>query len=260
MLIECPSGLTFQARSWKVGDRRHLHDRKILRSGLLMRKMLEAVDEGIENPGPYPFEPGKKVNWAKVCLTDIIDALIDIRKATRPQLDYNEQCENCGAKIELTVDLTGLEVDEISSEGKQHLSTGNPVMRELRISEDDPDKTVQVQLRMLLGEDMTHISKLMRQDPADVPVAQMVMHVAAILPEGKELIEKFERVRDFYNDQDWCFHEALEGAINDFGGGTNTTVEMFCKRCNAEQEGVIPFGVEFFYPQKSTKRSSLATL
>ena len=147
----------------------------------------------------------------------------------------------------------------ISAEGLEHLSSGAPVIKQL-CTQESGDTTIEVHLRMLLGSDMTHIAKLMRQDPADVPIAQMVMHIAAIVPTGGEPISKFDRIRDFYSKQEWRFHEELEDAINDFGGGTDTSVEMDCRRCNAEQEGMLPFGAEFFYPRKSTRPSSLAIL
>lgn len=260
MLITCPSGLVFQARSWKVGDRRHLHDRRILRSGLLMRKMLEAVDQGIENPGPYSFESGTKVDWAQVCLTDIIDALIGIRKVMRPLLSYKESCSNCGAKNEIDVDLREMKVEPLSPEGKAHLASGQPALVGLALVEEEDAPKVQARIRMLLGADMTHISKLMRQDPDTVSIAQLLLHIEAIVVSPDEEITSYDGIKRYYEDQDWIFHESLEEAINAFGGGTNTTVAMDCKRCNAEQEGALPFGGEFFYPQKSTRRSSLAIL
>lgn len=265
MLIECPSGLTFQARTWRIGDRRNLQDRNILRQGLLLRKMLECVDLGVENPGPYTFAPGKRVDWSKVSLTDIIDSLIDIRIANRPLLDYNENCENCGARIPLTIDLTELERTPMSEEGKKHLATGEPIYRDIPLnSEQDADgdyaNTVGVKLRMLLGEDMPRIMKYHKEDPAIVPIMQLVLHIVEIeLRDGTKLSD-IRSIREFYEDQDWIFQEQLEEEINSFGGGVMTTVRMDCRRCNAEQEGMIPFGGEFFYPRKNSKFSSMATL
>jgi hypothetical protein len=266
MLVRCASGLAFHARKWKIGDRRNLHDRNILKQGLLMRKMLEAVDEGIESPGPYPFEVGKKVPWAKACLTDIIDALIQIRITTKPMLDYNEICEQCGAQIPLSIDLRHLKQTPMSSEGKAHLSSGEPIvktvdLRDPESMEGEATPSVQMKFRMLRGEDMPKITQHYKQEPTTVQEAQIVMHIVELLPPGvKEPLKLFQPLQDFYADQDWYFHEAIDRVIAEFGGGVVTLVDMACRRCNAEQQSILPFGAEFFYPRTKSNISSMGAL
>lgn len=267
MLIQCASGLSFHARKWKIGDRRNLHDKRVLRQGLLMRKMLEAVDEGVENPGPYSFEMGKKVPWAKACLTDIIDGLIRIRISTKPMLDYNETCENCGAQIPLSIDLRKLELTSMSEEGKQHLATGEPVEKDIPLRAPEDGETegdvpkARMKLRMLRGEDMPKVTQHYKQDPTTVQEAQVVMHIKEVLAPGeKEPKTTFQQIQAYYADQDWYFHEAIDDELAAFGGGVMTLVDMACQRCDAEQQGILPFGAEFFYPRKKSNISSTAVL
>lgn len=266
MLINCPSGLTFQARKWRIGDRRNLHDQRIIKQGLLMRRMLEAVDEGLEDAGPYEFQPGEKVPWAKVCLTDIVDALIAIRIETNPELDYTETCENCGARIPLTIDLRELTKSPMSAAGKQHLSTGDPLERRIPLREPEDGETpgdvphAVVKIRMLCGQDMPTLTKHYKQDPTTMQEVQMVMHLTEIkTPEGN-LLQQFKKMQDFYAEQDWVFNQELDKVIEEMGGGMDTLVNMDCRRCNAEQQGILPFGAEFFYPRTKRSTSSMATL
>jgi hypothetical protein len=269
MLVTCPSGLSFHARKWQIGDRRNLHDQQVVKQGLLMRKMLEAVDEGVENPGPYDFVTGKKVQWANVSLTDIVDALIAIRISTKPLLDYNEMCENCGAKIPISVDLRQLEKKPMSVTGKEHLTTGDPVPFKLPIIEIDKedaeaannaDNYVDVKLRVLRGKDIPTITKHYKQDPKVMQEVQMVMHITEIIKTDGTKLSTFKELQDFYAGQEWTFQESLDEKIAELGGGMVTLVDMSCVRCNAEQEGTLPFGGDFFYPKKNRSISSMATL
>jgi hypothetical protein len=256
MLVTCPSGLSFQARPWKIGDRKHLHDQQTLRQGLLMRKMLEAVDQGIEDPGPYAFEVGSKVQWAEVALVDVIDALVDIRISTKAQLDYNENCESCGAIIPLSVDLRELERTPMSNEAKQHLATEEPILKQ--VSTDNGD--IGVNLRMLRGKDSARISQFYKQEPSGMQEIQMCLHIVELKGADSEALTDFRKIRAFYQDQSWDFHTGIDEAISEFSGGVDTLVKSFCKSCNAEQEGILPFGAEFFYPRKRRSISSMATL
>lgn len=266
MLINCPSGMSFQARKWRIGDRRNLHDQRVIKQGLLMRKMLECVDEGLENPGPYDFQTEKKVPWAKVSLTDIIDALIRIRIETNPMLAYNESCENCGAQIPLEIDLRQLETTPMSEDGKQHLSSGEPVEKMIPLrepEEDEADEDVpqaKVRLKMIRGQDMPVLTKHYKQDPTTMQEVQMVLHIVSLTTAGGKELTQFKQIHDFYAMQDWYFNQKLDEAVADLGGGMVTLVNMDCRRCNAEQQGIIPFGAEFFYPRTKRSISSMATL
>lgn len=275
MLVQCPSGLTFNARRWRIGDRRNLHDQRVVRQGLLMRKMLECIDEGVEDPGPYQTEVGKPMNWAKAALTDIIDALIVVRISTKPMLDYNEMCENCGAKIPLQIDLRELGREPMSVEGKQHLGSGEPMVVSVPLIDpegpeaaelpaDDAGNlivpTVMAKLRMLTGEDMPKLTRHYKQSPETMQEAQMVMHIVELVTGDSKTIKHQKKVQDFYALQDWYFQEGLEDHIVKMGGGIDTKVDMACMRCNAEQQGILPFGAEFFYPQKSRNISSMGML
>jgi len=259
MIIKCPSGLSFEARTWKIGDRKHLHDQQVLRQGLLMRKMLEAVDQGVTEPGPYALEAGQKVNWANAALVDVLDALLDIRVETKPLLDYNENCESCRAIIPLTIDLRELSRTPMSEEAKAHLASNEPISKMLA-AEEGGEEAVEVKMRLLRGKDMSKISQHYKQDPTGIAEVQMCLHIASITPLGCAEIEGLAKVREFYQDQSWYFHTALDDVVASFSGGVNTTVKSYCNQCHAEQESVIPFGAEFFYPRKKHSISSMATL
>jgi len=263
MLITGPSGLSFHARKWKIGDRRNLRDRNITKQGLLLKKMLEVVDEGIEDPGPYTFlEQGKPGVWNKISIPDILDSLIDIRISTKPILDYNESCAQCGAKIPLSIDLRDLIRAPMSDIGKGHLSSGIPIETILPCEDKNGDEAeAKVKVRFLLGEDMPKLTKYYQKDPALMEEAQQVLHMAEIsVPWIPEPLKSVNAIWDFYKDQPWEFQSGLEDFVAKISGGVDTKVETDCPRCHMEQTSVIPFGVEFFYPQKSSSISSMGML
>lgn len=267
MLIQCPSGLSFDARGWIIKDRRNLKDAKTVQNNLVMRRMLEAACLGVSSPGPYPFKPGDPIDWGRVCLTDFIDALIGIRVGQGSTvLSYDDSCKQCKAAIPLDVDLTELKRTPISPEGLEHLNTGEPLQVQLPGKTIEPnqngvgvDISVSASIRILCGNDAPQLAKYMKQEPTLMEEIQLAMHIVELrVPGEKDPRVNIRQIMDFYEMQPWSFQEALEDQVDKFGGGADTRVGMVCPQCGSEQTGALPFGMEFYYPIRRQRKQSLA--
>jgi hypothetical protein len=257
MIVTLPSGLAFNARKWKIGDRRLIHDKKLIKQGVLTRRMLEAVDLGVEECGPYTeLAKGEKVNWSHVYIGDIVDALIGIRIATKPKIAFVQNCPNCGKRNPFDADLRDLESSPMPEEGIKHLSTSSPL--EIRVQNHERD--CKVNLKMLRGVDMPMLAKWQKQGSAEAEEAQSVLHIERVEdPSLPEPLTATQAIWTYFKDADWDFQEAIDEKITQVAGGVDTRIEADCKFCSVEFTTSIPFGPEFFYPQKNSNTSFMGT-
>jgi hypothetical protein len=253
MLVATPSGLAFQARKWKIGDRRLIHDKKLIKQGLLTRRMLEAVDHGVEEAGPYQdLAKGTKVDWSVVYIGDIVDALIGIRIATKPVLDFTQNCPNCGKKNSFSADLRELKSEPMPEEGRKHLTTNVPM--QLKIPNNGEECVVHI--KMLRGEDLPSLTKWQQQGSADAEEAQVVLHIEQVAaPSLPEPLTSTQAIWSFYREADWDFQSTIDEHITKVSGGVDTRIDADCKHCDVEFSTSIPFGPEFFYPRKNSSIS-----
>jgi hypothetical protein len=259
MLIKCLSGLSFNARHWCVADRKNLNDIQLRKSGLLLKRMVEILDEGVENPGPYDFEQGRKAKWSKVYIADILSALLEIRKARNSVYDFDTSCANqdCGAKMELSIALDDVKLNEISQEGINFLNTGELIEKTVPLSDMPGEKDCAlVKLKLLNGNDMAVLQKHYRSDPASIEELQTLMHIAEITPtNAKDPYKEFRKIKSYVFAQDPSFIDIIDEILLEVGGGVDTRITSSCNQCALEQSFTLPFGRLFFFPQKKRKTS-----
>lgn len=251
MLIVCPSGLSFEARRWKVEDRKTLLDRKDARP--VARRMLELVAGVVEDPGPYAaFAQGKRPNFLGVANVDIVGALFDLRLQGKPMYYYDRWCERCGAQLQLQQDLSLLPKKPLSEDALAHLKTGIPVVRRYG--------DVEIGIRLTLGSDLPKL------EAATVLAEQLtlntVMHIAYVQQPGAEgesveQIADFGRIRQWYEGQDdWAMLQQLDRDIEVIEGGIDLGIRQRCANdgCRAELSFQLPLDVGFFVPSMEPRR------
>jgi len=241
MLINCPTGFSFKARPWNLGDRCEMLDDTILSQGLLQQTMADFACLEVVNPGPYQFTVGEKADWSKVSYADLTTANIQIRAYTKPTYDFDTRCERCKKIMPLSLDLREFVVYPPSTEGLECLATGTPV-----------EKLVQnhkLKIKILRGGDSPLLAKHQKADPKRLAVIYNCMHIASILPAGetKELTT-FSAIKDFWIKQSWEFGDEVDDIIEGLTGGADTEYEFRCKEisCGADNTGVLPLDLLFF--------------
>jgi len=252
MLIVCPSGLSFEARRWRIEDRRVLLDRKDKRP--VQRRMLEVVAGPIEDVGPYQvFERGKKPDFLKVATLDLVAALYDVRTASKPIYVYDAWCERCGAKLEMEQDLRVLPRRKPSSEAVDFLSTGQPVVR--RYGE------VEVGYKLPLGADLPKLEGI--KEFAEQLSASVAMHIAYVqAPGGTAAVQDFAAVRKWYDSiDDWELAQQIDQDIDAIEGGLDTIITQRCTSdgCASEVSFPLPLELGFFVPSMEPRRSRLTS-
>jgi len=249
MLIVCPSGLSFEARRWKVEDRKTLLDRKDTRP--VARRMLELVAGAVEDPGPYPtFARGKHPDFLAVANVDIVGALFDLRLQSKPMYLYDRWCERCGAKLELQQDLSLLPRKEPSEDALTHLKTGVPIVRKYG--------EVEIGFRLTTGADLPLL------ESATVLAEQLttntIMHLAYVqYPGTSEVVQltELKRIRQWYDNlDDWELLTKIDRDIENIEGGIDLGIRQRClsDNCRAELNFQLPMDIGFFVPSMEPRR------
>jgi hypothetical protein len=268
--VICPSGLTFDLkRVWKLGDRKILMNPRTLKNGKALHHMLTAVAGEVQDAGPYEFQTDRdgnlKIDWEKVANSDIVTAIIEVRQLTRAKFAFDVLCEFCNERLPLEIDLRQIERKTMTDEGKANLQTGAPIEREVYQELDEEDEPVgepiKLKLKLLKGSDHTRLMQFQKEeDNAGMLEVQNCMHIVELQAPGEQPLtadKHFRRIRSYYQNADWAFDEALTQILEETEGGARTSVEIFCRRCNADQEHPLPFNQDFFFPKKRKRGSFL---
>jgi len=246
MLITCPSGLSFQARNWRLGDRAILSDRTS--KVPLQRRMLEAVSGPVVSPGPYgELRADQPVNWGHISQSDMGDALISLRIQSKPVYDYDAHCQACGAILHLTQDLSKIPMEAMPADALDHLRSGVPIDRSFA--------GVDVCLRLPTGADLARTASA-KNVYEQIEIADC-MHIAAVkAPEGA-IVDPLG-IRAFYQRQGWQFQAELSDEVRRLEAGRDLRIIIRCDRdnCGIEQELLLPLGPAFFDPALEPRRSA----
>lgn len=249
MQIQCPSGLVFTARKWRIGDHSVLLDMKEHQGSSLPMKMLELAATSIVNPGPYKFKD--KLITEDMSIADITTANVLLRVGTDPVLVLRLTCAHCRKPLREAVDvlLDELPVYPASKEGAEHLRTGVPVQRTYN--------GVSVALRAPRGKDLERLSKLQEQEPKFMIEYQLATSVAELKVPGKEgPLTLFEHIKEFIHEQDWSFREQLENDVDELWGGVDQGFTFQCDHaCSVTQEQQVPLDLAFYGLDLSAKQS-----
>jgi len=269
MLITCLSGFSFHARKWKIKDRRKLHDKRLAKSGQLFTTMLNLVADKIEDPGPYAgscgFKAGEKPDFKHVSLGDIMDALVQVRRASADEMVFAEPCARCSKMLHVEFNLSELSRHKPSEIGLEHLQSDKPIS--ITIS-DTTLGEVEVFVRALRGSDMPTITKWASSTDQEPGLAEDVLnclHIEEIRSQSgsAKVIRGLQDVLEFWGDQDFHVQDELAEAIEDFTGGIDTEIEEECPHCDVENQLSVPFDLRFFYPARPTgrrRRNSISSM
>jgi hypothetical protein len=200
---------------------------------------LETLD-----PGPYRFADGK-VDWGKVLLGDRLYALLHVRMAAYgAEYGFSVGCRapGCGKRIDWELNLEDLPVWALSADGRRHLSAGN------RFETTLPGGARKVWFRLLTGDDETKLTRLPQGGVGPQSSARLVLHVLEV--EGVEAREK----HTFLSTLSYGQRDELLAAFEEQNCGVDTTIDVACSHCGAEQEVDLPFDKGFFAPAQERMR------
>jgi hypothetical protein len=243
-VITCPSGLTGRVRGMKVREERILADRALAKQGGQVDALLAACWEETLDPGPYGGLDGK-VAWTDVLQGDRLYALIQIRSLTYgPMFDFKVACQQaaCRATITWELDLGDLVTKELSETSRAAFAAGNRFETKL------PGSWKKVGFRLLVGADERKLPQLRRQAPERVFSSLLAHRVLDI--EGVDAKDK----RAFLEDLPMRDASFLLAEFDRVDCGVETSIDIACPECGAEQAVELPFGQPgFFMPSSKPK-------
>jgi hypothetical protein len=254
VLVECPSGLKFNARYWTNQDRLQLTSAKNARVGDPLMRIVSRVADVCVEPGPYPFEVGRPIPWSKVAVEDIYAALVIIRRSMKPWHHMPWTCEdaNCGhTHEEYFVDLRALEVRPLTDQLKELLADPENVADIEAPLDPQGDFVDSVGLRVLRSQDLDRLSKMQRKfQPHEMGDVLVALHIADITtPEGN-VIDTWDGVWARYQQGGLDYTRAI-GEANDAlidGCGLKPQMTEYCEACGREQKIQVPFDMELLFP------------
>jgi hypothetical protein len=263
MQVQCPSGLQFVARPWRIGDQAELLNTKEQLGGMLPKKMLSLAALDVIDPGPYKFT--NRIDVDELSIPDITVGNILIRIGTRKELWLRPTCASCRKILRdpIEVDLTELGPFYMASpEGVDHLKTGVPIQR-------DYGDGVHARLRAIRGCNLLDISKLQEEDPEHIVEHQLVAYIDEISGPGTveavAMTEKGAPLRNkphilrYIRTLPWEIREKIEMDVDELFGGVDTTITFRCDHpeCTAMNEVQVPLDLNFYGLDNSARRSKL---
>jgi hypothetical protein len=243
IVVDCPSGLQGRVRGLKARELNLLSDRKSVRSGEVLDRILRACWTETLNKGPYTFEGDP--DWETLLQCDRFTALIKIRVATYPDEPYpfDVMCQNaaCGSKIEWEVDLDkDLPVRPLPAQSIEHVAKGT--FFETLVGGK------KVQWALQTGKEEKKATKRKTQITLTQALTLRIRQVDDVI--DPRLIERW------LQDQEMAECRKLMQEFEEADGGIDTTVDVECQSCLVEQDVDLPFSEEFFMPRVDRKKTS----
>lgn len=279
MRIECPSRLVLEGRPFGGKELVLLGDQKgSSRSAAAVGAILGAVAgcwvETVD-AGPYPGlteGPGRPGNLSRLMWGDILKALAEIRRATFPDkrstigmqledgspderpmgdvLDFDVNCERCGALIPWCVDLRVICEERVRPIDPE-------VARLISLSQAIPFTTpsgVKVEWNPSTPAMDDALRTFLKKQPGrnkETPVDFVAKHLAAVHVKGVDT-----NLRSLHR---WCLEkcppndiDAIVRDINDRQPSFDNEEYIRCEECGAQQVIVLPFvGPSFAQPRSS---------
>lgn len=244
-LIECPSGLSFIARKFKGSEANLFTDRKLIRGGFLISRLLSATFESLVDAGPYKVSNGSP-SWDSMLTGDRIVALIRLRVATYEglPLEFKTQCDSaaCRRPFDVELDLDeDLQIKRLSNEDREAFENGNRLSTEIEVD----GVLRKITFHLLTGEDEKRMSKIGTQTPD----RQVTMSLAQRIDEISD-VHKNDKVR-WLEALDLDVLSELVEKLDEHDCGVETTIERECPHCQNIMDVIIPLGgQEFFLPKR----------
>jgi hypothetical protein len=218
-------------------------DRSATRRAQSQNQILAACWIRTTEPGPYPAESGKGLDWSKALIADRMFATLQIRSLTYgDDYEFPYQCteDRCRERFDWSVNLSTLPVRPVPEESLDAFKSGNRL--EITLPQDVSRR---VWFRLLTGADEARMQHEARMRPAEK--VQIVLSHRILEIEG---VPGADRVR-FIQDMELADIDELIRRCDDADGGVETDIQIECPHCLAILDVPLPF--ETFWQGRKPK-------
>ncbi len=245
--ITCPSGLTGEIRGLTVREANLLADGASQKKGNALDEVLRSCWETVEDPGPYELKDGK-LPWPQLLVADRMHMLVRVRVATHgPEYSFPLQCKapNCRQRFDYEMNLDeDVPVKPVPEESIATFKAGN------RFPVEFPSTGRHAVFQLMTTALERSHEKLVRQNRDRIITAALASRLVSI--DGVNPNDKLK----FLDDLSMGDADALLVAMDEADGGLETTLEVDCPHCYTTQEVELPFGKEFWLPQRQRQRAA----
>lgn len=252
-LIECPSGLSFYARKLRGSEANLFTDRKTVRKGILIDRILSSTFEELSEPGPYNIGDEGKPTWKHLLTGDRLVALIQIRIATYgPEMEFAVQCDNdgCRKRFHIELDLVeDLQIKNLSKKDREAFVGGNLIEAPM-VDNDGQQRTVQFHL--MTGADEVKMSSIAEREIDRQVTASLAQRIDRI-----EGVHANDMIR-FLDTLDMDLLQDMTARLDEHDCGVETDIEVECDYCGQYMTVVLPLGGrEFFLPKRKRQAQAV---
>lgn len=242
-MVECPSGLTGAVRGLTVGEERILANKKLVRSGQFVQRLLDACWVETNNPGPYEPTDSGHPDWREVLQGDRFVALIAIRAATYgSDYEFRVSCSACRERIEWRIDLhADLKVKPIRPEDLERFRRGE--LFEAQAG------GYMIKYSLPIGRDEERIGKLMQKAAADHTPISTALRTRIVEVEGLST----GQIQKFLGGLSLRDARRLQHEFEAHNCGVETSVQIDCPHCGEVQDVDVPFGRTFWMPDEEER-------
>ena len=243
-----PSGFRAEIRGLKTREANVLAAGGAAKKGSAVDEVLRACVESVEDPGPYEIAKDGKPTWDKVLVADRMALLIRVRIETYgADYTFRMQCKSasCRQGFDHEMDLEqDVVVKPVPPESIECFAANNRFTHTLGSTGRD----VVFQL-MTTGLEKAS-ERLVKQNRGRVITAALATRIVSI-----DGVDSNDKLR-FLDDLPMRDTDELLVALDAVDGGVETTLETDCPHCGTTQEFELPFGQEFWLPQKTKSRTT----
>jgi hypothetical protein len=246
MIVSCPSGLIVELRPLKTKEANILANQQVMRKGATLDELLKSLWVRTLDAGPaYPnLNVTLPLDWSTVLTGDRFYAQLQVRVATHgPDYDFRVPCQVCHQSIDWGLDLTQLPLQMLSAEDAAVFANGNK-FKVIHANNEE------VTFHLTTGAGERRAQALMKQHQADPLTAGVLSRIDAVVVNGAPVVSLRGWVENLQ------FNETLDliAAMDKHSCGVDTSIEIACSECGAQNETELPLGqVGFWMPKRATK-------
>ena len=239
--------MVLTVRSMQGRELKYIQDHALIKSGAFLDRILAACTEAVQDPGPYAFQtpdaapdapaPGPIVDWDAVLPGDKFFALLRIRAATfGDDFSFPRKCPTCGP-YQWDLKLSDLPVKKLAPADAAKFKAGEPM--EVRV----PSSGALVKYRLSTGKDDKASARA--KNEANALIAMFARRIFSI--EGVET----NALRPYLETLGLGDLFALTREMEKHDCGVETSIEIFCPKCEVVEKVGLPIGPDFWLPGRA---------
>lgn len=257
MLIDCPSGLSFQARKLRGREISQLANQSWSATGNALLDLVRSCWESTNDAGPYAHADSGVPNWNQVVSGDLMYSVVQLAAGSIPRgnmYKFSVQCERkhhgadpSSRQYMWSIDLTKqIEIKKMSADARKALREHGNIFSTTLLTGQS------VTFHLLTATDDAPLTKLLREHKLkNATLAERF----AVQVDSIDGVKPGERNRyKFFLDAEQDLLEDLRSKIDANDCGMDTSIKTVCQEasCGWVQKVELPFA-GLFSPREEIK-------